>query len=134
MEKLKTERLIFIFDECHRSQSGETHKRITSFFHNIQFFSFTGTPIFAENASKNDLGKCTTIKYYEILQRKNKTGKHNLKIATIFSYVANEEDADANGFIPEEVSMVEEPRALYGIQQDKRERLDEFINDYNKIV
>ena len=60
MEKLKDERIVFIFDECHRSQFGETHNRIKSFFNNIQMFGFTGTPIFAENAVKNELGKRTT--------------------------------------------------------------------------
>jgi len=57
---LANERIVFIFDECHRSQFGEVHKRITNFFKNSQLFGFTGTPIFAENASKNDLGKRTT--------------------------------------------------------------------------
>ncbi|MBN2857639.1 MAG: type I restriction endonuclease subunit R, partial [Candidatus Delongbacteria bacterium] len=57
---LADERIVFIFDECHRSQFGETHKRITEFFKNSQLFGFTGTPIFAENASKNDMGKRTT--------------------------------------------------------------------------
>lgn len=60
MEKMKDERMVFIFDECHRSQFGDTHKRITEFFSNIQLFGFTGTPIFAENAHKNDHGKRTT--------------------------------------------------------------------------
>ena len=60
MEVLKEERLVFIFDECHRSQFGETHNRIKSFFKNIQMFGFTGTPIFADNAIKNELGKRTT--------------------------------------------------------------------------
>ncbi len=232
MEKLKDERLVFIFDECHRSQFGETHNRIKSFFNNIQFFGFTGTPIFAENAFKNDLGKRTTtelfgeslhkyvitdairdenvlkfsveyvgkykkkdsateidievedidtkelmesevrldkiadyiiahhnrkthnrnftgmfatssvktlIKYYDILQKKKEEGKHNLKIATIFSYVANEDDADANGYIPEEnLLMAAEPRAIYGNRQNgasqhSREKLDGFIVDYNEM-
>lgn len=226
MEQLKDERLVFIFDECHRSQFGETHNRIKSFFNNIQFFGFTGTPIFAENAFKNALGKRTTkelfgeslhkyvitdaikdenvlkfsveyvgkykkkdsvteidievedidtrelmespkrldkiadyilahhnrkthnreftgmfavsgvktlIKYYDILQKKKEEGKHNLKIASIFSYVANEEDADANGFIPDELSVAEEPKVLYGMHKHSREKLDEFIDDYNKM-
>ena len=51
MEALRDERIIFIFDECHRSQFGDTHKRITAFFRNHQIFGFTGTPIFAENAA-----------------------------------------------------------------------------------
>ena len=226
MEKLKGERIVFIFDECHRSQFGETHRRIKTFFNEPQMFGFTGTPIFAENAVKNELGKRTTkelfgdclhkyvitdaikdenvlkfsveyvgrykrkdtateidievedidtkelmesplrlekiadyilanhnrkthskeftamfcvssietlIKYYDIFQKKKDEGKHNLKIATIFSYAANENDADANGFIPEELSVVEEPRALYGLQAHSREKLDEYIEHYNRM-
>jgi type I restriction enzyme R subunit len=226
MEKLQNERIVFIFDECHRSQFGETHNRIKAFFNNIQLFGFTGTPIFADNAVKNELGKRTTtelfgeclhkyvitdaikdenvlkfsveyvgrykrketateidievedidtkelmespkrlekianyiianhnrkthnrdftamfcvssvetlIKYYDIFQRKKEEGKHNIRIATIFSYATNEDDADANGFLPEELSVVEEPRALYGLQAHSREKLDEFIGHYNQM-
>src|SRR5690606_16995287 len=215
MEKMQDERIVFIFDECHRSQFGETHNRIKAFFNNFQMFGFTGTPIFADNAVKNELGKRTTkelfgdclhkyvitdaikdenvlkfaveyvgkykkkesateidievedidrkelmespmrlekiadyiianhnrkthnkeftamfcvgstdmlVDYYDILQRKKDEGKHNLKIATIFSYVANEDDADANGYIPEEVSIVEEAAALYGMNGHKRDK------------
>ena len=60
MSALANERIVFIFDECHRSQFGDTHKRITEFFTKAQMFGFTGTPIFAENAARNDLGKRTT--------------------------------------------------------------------------
>lgn len=236
MEKLRDERIVFIFDECHRSQFGETHNRIKAFFNNIQLFGFTGTPIFAANAVKNELGKRTTtelfgeclhkyvitdaikdenvlkfsveyvgryyrrdamhcvsttklpateidievedidtrelmespkrlgkiadyiiahhnrkthnrtftamfcvssidtlIKYYDIFQRKKEAGEHNLKIATIFSYATNEDDADADGFIPEELSVVEEPRALYGLHVHSREKLDEYIGHYNEL-
>ncbi|MCP3894907.1 MAG: type I restriction endonuclease subunit R, partial [Bacteroides sp.] len=189
MTALQDKRMVFIFDECHRSQFGETHERIKAFFHQVQLFGFTGTPIFADNAAKNALGKRTTgdlfgkpalhkyvitdairdqnvlkfsieyirtvqmkdgIKdieveaidtaevmddpvrlenitdyiianhdrkthareftaifcvssvkaltaYYALLKRKKRAGEHNLKVATIFSYQANEEDADADG-------------------------------------
>ena len=40
-----------IFDECHRSQFGEMHAAITKAFKNYHLFGFTGTPIFAVNAS-----------------------------------------------------------------------------------
>ena len=60
MELMKDKRMVFIFDECHRSQFGETHKRITAFFNNIQLFGFTGTPIFADNAYRTDQGRRTT--------------------------------------------------------------------------
>lgn len=226
MEKLKDERIIFIFDECHRSQFGETHARIKSFFKNIQLFGFTGTPIFVENAVKNELGKRTTselfgdclhkyvitdaikdenvlkfsveyvgrykqkdsktnvdievedidikelmespqrldkitdyildnhnrktynreftsmfcvnsvetlIKYYELFQKKKEASQHNLRIATIFSYATNEDDKEANGFIPEELSVVEDAKVLYGLQVQSREKLDEFIGHYNQM-
>jgi len=60
LKSVREKKMVFIFDECHRSQFGETHERIVNFFTNHQLFGFTGTPIFAENASKNDLGKRTT--------------------------------------------------------------------------
>ena len=51
LKKLKDKRLVFIFDECHRSQFGENRKVIEDFFPNAQMFGFTGTPIFEENSS-----------------------------------------------------------------------------------
>ncbi|MBK8079423.1 MAG: type I restriction endonuclease subunit R [Saprospiraceae bacterium] len=244
MEKLQDERIVFIFDECHRSQFGETHNRIKAFFNNIQLFGFTGTPIFADNAVKNELGKRTTtelfgeclhkyvitdaikdenvlkfsveyvgrykrketateidieveaidtkelmespkrlekiadyiianhnrkthnrdftamfcvssvetlIKYYDIFQRIKEEGKHNLRIATIFSYATNEDDADANGLINDEFAdlnyelpVAAEPIPNYGKNairnsefiienRHSREKLDEFIRHYNAM-
>ncbi|MGC9365205.1 MAG: type I restriction endonuclease subunit R [Fidelibacterota bacterium] len=43
--------IVLIFDECHRSQFGEMHSAITKAFKNYHLFGFTGTPIFAVNAS-----------------------------------------------------------------------------------
>ncbi|MDR1921905.1 MAG: type I restriction endonuclease subunit R [Candidatus Adiutrix sp.] len=51
LEPLRHKRMVFIFDECHRSQFGENHKAIKEFFPNSQLFGFTGTPIFEQNAS-----------------------------------------------------------------------------------
>src|SRR5690606_21481303 len=51
LKVLADKRLVFIFDECHRSQFGENHKAIKEFFPNAQLFGFTGTPIFEDNAS-----------------------------------------------------------------------------------
>jgi type I restriction enzyme R subunit len=238
MDKLKDEKIVFIFDECHRSQFGATHARIKAFFKNIQLFGFTGTPIFVDNAVKNDLGKRTTtelfgeclhkyvitdaikdenvlkfsveyvgryrqkdesktsidievedidtrelmespvrldkiadyilaqhqrktynqeftamfcvssietlIKYYELFQSKKEAGKHNLRIATIFSYTANEEDKDATGLLYdepeiEEFDMAADQTTDYGargtsiINQHSREKLDEFIIHYNQM-
>jgi len=222
MDKLKDKRIVFIFDECHRSQFGETHNRIKDYFTLAQLFGFTGTPIFDLNSSKNELGKRTTkdlfeeclhkyvitdairdknvlkfsieyistfkkkeevvdfkvddidtaevmeaperlnaitdyiilnhnrkthnkkftaifcvsnvatlIKYYELFKSKKEEGLHDLKIATIFSYQANENDADVNGFIPDEdYLMAAEPIPLYETKHT-REKLDDFMMDYN---
>ena len=51
LEPLRNKRIVFIFDECHRSQFGENHRAITEFFPNAQLFGFTGTPIFEQNAT-----------------------------------------------------------------------------------
>lgn len=220
MEGLKDKRMVFIFDECHRSQFGDTHKRITDFFGNVQMFGFTGTPIFAENAAKNALGKRTTkdlfsdclhryvitdairdenvlkfsveyirtfkgkdgvedieveaidtaevmeaparlekivdyiianhdrkthsrqftaimcvsnvktlTAYYDLFKRKKETGEHELKIATIFSYQANEEDADADGMGTGD-DLPDDNRP---VNQHSREALDSYIRDYNAM-
>lgn len=226
MAKLKDERIVFIFDECHRSQFGETHKRITKFFSNAQMFGFTGTPILAENATKNELGKRTTkdlfhdclhkyvitdaikdenvlkfsveyvgrykqkesanivdievedidkqelmedetrlskitdyiiahhnrkthnktfsaifcvdsvntlIKYYDIFKVKKLRGEHDLNVATIFSYGANEESAEADGSIADDFELVEESRVPPKNMQHTREKLDSYIADYNEL-
>ncbi len=63
---LKDKRIAIIFDECHRSQFGENHKAIKSFFPKAQLFGFTGTPIFEENATYKQIdgtiGSYTTTK------------------------------------------------------------------------
>lgn len=218
IEKLKDEKIVFIFDECHRSQFGDTHKRIINFFTNHQLFGFTGTPIFVKNAiskksikqttanlfndclhryvitdairdenvlkfsieyynvfkSKEDINDinvegintqevfesdnyinlitnyiianhnrkthnrtftamfCVSsveilIKYYELFKAKKEAGEHNLNLATIFSYNANEEDKDADGNIAEEDVNDDQP-----INKHSRDKLDEYIADFNK--
>jgi type I restriction enzyme R subunit len=51
LEPLRDKRMVFIFDECHRSQFGDNHKAIKEFFPRAQLFGFTGTPIFEQNAT-----------------------------------------------------------------------------------
>ena len=63
IETIRHSRIVMIFDECHRSHFGESHKRIMKFFDNAQVFGFTGTPIFTENAvdghtTKEIFGNC----------------------------------------------------------------------------
>ena len=45
----KNEKVVFIIDECHRSQFGDMHKDIVRHFKKAQFFGFTGTPRFKVN-------------------------------------------------------------------------------------
>ena len=65
MDKLSDRKIVFIFDECHRSQFGDTHKKIKSYFTNTQMFGFTGTPIFAENAISKEGRKRTTAELFD---------------------------------------------------------------------
>ena len=55
LEPLRQRRVVFIFDECHRSQFGDNHQAIREFFPNAQAFGFTGTPIFEANASQQQI-------------------------------------------------------------------------------
>jgi type I restriction enzyme R subunit len=52
---LQDKRIVFIFDECHRSQFGDNHQAIKEFFPKAQLFGFTGTPIFTENSSRTQV-------------------------------------------------------------------------------
>ena len=233
MEKMKDKKMVFIFDECHRTQFGETHGRIKGFFNNHQMFGFTGTPIFEENsislngrkrttkelfdeclhryvitdAIKDDnvlkfsveyVGKyrqkeshneldievggidtqelldspirlqkiseyilghhdqkthnraftamfCvssvkTLIQYYDIFAALKAEGRHNLKIATVFSYAANEDIAEPDGQIDlDELDNVDfdrvaDPKAVYKKADTfSRDKLELYIQDYNKM-
>lgn len=231
VKHLQDKKFVFIFDECHRSQFGDTHQNIKQFFKNAQMFGFTGTPIFADNAqsgvgtnktTKDLFGEClhkyvivdaikdenvlrfaveyvgkyskknsqneldiatdadiqveaidtkalldspqrlekitdyilahhkqktkrpeftgmfcvssvqNLIKYYELFKQKQEGIANPLKVATIFSYAANEEDPNANGLvnglIPEENPMPEG-----AINPYSRDILDKFIADYNAM-
>jgi type I restriction enzyme R subunit len=64
LEPLRNKRMIFIFDECHRSQFGDNHKAIKEFFPNAQLFGFTGTPIFEKNATYTQIDG--EVKSYKI--------------------------------------------------------------------
>ncbi|WP_048190513.1 type I restriction endonuclease subunit R [Methanobacterium sp. SMA-27] len=50
IEQVKNKKIVLMFDECHRSQFGKMHDVITTFFSNLQYFGFTGTPIFSVNS------------------------------------------------------------------------------------
>ena len=53
LEKMRDEKVVFIIDECHRSQFGKMHADIARRFDNANYVGFTGTPIFKENKGSN---------------------------------------------------------------------------------
>ncbi|MEY8330633.1 type I restriction endonuclease subunit R [Lachnospiraceae bacterium 48-33] len=53
LAQYKDEKVIFIIDECHRSQFGKMHTAIKNYFTKAQYFGFTGTPLFPENKSQD---------------------------------------------------------------------------------
>lgn len=53
LEAYRNEKVIFIIDECHRSQFGKMHNDVKKFFEKAQYFGFTGTPRFVENKSQD---------------------------------------------------------------------------------
>ncbi|WP_179988436.1 MULTISPECIES: type I restriction endonuclease subunit R [unclassified Acinetobacter] len=70
IDYLKDKKVVFIFDECHRSQFGDTHQNIKKFFSNAQMFGFTGTPIFEKNSqSKAGLKLTTDYLFNECLHK-----------------------------------------------------------------
>lgn len=223
LQHLVDKKIVFIFDECHRSQFGETHKAIKTFFTNHQMIGFTGTPIFVENApSKGGVLQITeavfdqplhtyvitdaladgnvlpfiesfvgryqrtstaeeidieveainekevlesdaranlivdyiiekhagythnkrfnamfcvssvemAIKYYQLFKQKKDVGKHTLKVATIFSYTANEEDPDANDDYIQYDNLLDSDAP---VNKYTREHLDDCISEYNQM-
>lgn len=52
LKPIHDQKMVFIFDECHRSQFGESNKNIRKTFINSRMFGFTGTPIFDTNSKK----------------------------------------------------------------------------------
>ncbi|MCZ6802690.1 MAG: type I restriction endonuclease subunit R [Proteobacteria bacterium] len=71
LESLRNKRIVFIFDECHRSQFGDNHQAIKTFFPNAQLFGFTGTPIFEDNATYKQIdGTQATYKTTEAIFQK----------------------------------------------------------------
>lgn len=61
LNEYKNKKIIFIFDECHRSQAGEMRKLIQNYFSNALYYGFTGTPIFNEEDEKNENAKLTSL-------------------------------------------------------------------------
>ena len=104
IEAIRHSRIVMIFDECHRSHFGESHKRIMKFFDNAQVFGFTGTPIFKENAvdghtTKEIFGNC--LHQYLI---KDAIADENVLGFLVEYYHGNEEVEKGNANRMEEIA------------------------------
>ena len=106
MEAYKEKKVIFIIDECHRSQFGKMHTEIKKHFKNSQYFGFTGTPRFEENKSQDDrttadlFDKC--LHYYLI-----KDAIHDGNVLGFSVTYINTLDADLNKIAAEKVQAID---------------------------
>ena len=132
---LKDEKIVFIFDECHRSQFGATHKRITEFFTNTQLFGFTGTPIFAENSSTNEHGKRTTTDLFDTCLHKylivDAIEDRNVLPFKI-DYVGKYEDkTNSNTFVDMEVQGIDIAELMNS--DERMEKIKQYVIDRHGI-
>jgi type I restriction enzyme R subunit len=128
-EYLKDEKVVIIFDECHRSQFGQTHARIRSFFNKAQLFGFTGTPIFAEN----HVGKVTTKDVFEECLHKyiitNAISDNNVlgfSVEYVGRYKQKDPDVlDADIFADALVEGIDTKEVLES--QDRLEKISDYV-------
>ena len=69
IKDIKNEKIVFIFDECHRSQFWEMHRWIRRYFKNYLMFWFTWTPIFDENTNSSKLNITTKDLFWNCLHK-----------------------------------------------------------------
>ena len=115
----QNEKVIFIIDECHRSQFGDMHKSIVKFFNKALFFGFTGTPRFKENASQDkrttaDLfDKCVhSYLIKEAISDNNVLGFHVEYIKTFDGQYDEYDETMVEGIDTKEVYMSDERISL----------------------
>lgn len=126
---LKDEKVVIIFDECHRSQFGQTHARIKGFFNKAQLFGFTGTPIFAEN----HVGKVTTKDVFEECLHKyiitNAISDNNVlgfSVEYVGKYTQKDPDVlDADIFADALVEGINTKEVLES--QDRLEKITDYV-------
>ena len=112
INRYEGKKVVFILDECHRSQFGEMHRLIKRKFPKAQYFGFTGTPRFKENASQD--GRTTADIFEKMVHHyliKNAIADGNVLgfnvdyVRTISSTVDIENDEEVEAIDTEEVLM-----------------------------
>ena len=115
LEEYRKKRVIFIIDECHRTQFGDMHKAISSHFENAQYFGFTGTPRFPDNKSQD--GRVTTDIFEKCLHKYlikdairdgNVLGFSVEYISTFKSHINENDETKAEAINTDEVWMADE--------------------------
>lgn len=115
LDDFKDHKVIFIIDECHRSQFGEMHTLINKHFTNGQYIGFTGTPRFYENRSKDGrvtadiFGEC--LHHYLIkdaIRDGNVLGFSVDYIKTMKNQINENDNSKAHAIDTEEIFMSQE--------------------------
>lgn len=119
MDKYKNDKVIFIIDECHRSQFGEMHTAIQKHFVNAQYFGFTGTPRLVENRSQDGrttadiFDKCLhTYLIKDAINDKNVLGFSVEYIKTFDGDIDESDETKVNAIDKEEVFHADERVAM----------------------
>lgn len=119
-DKIKSLRVAFVVDECHRAVTPQTKRDIERFFNHSIWFGFTGTPIFEENKyeQKGDLAQTTEELYGPCLH--SYTIKEAIHDGAVLGF--NVENLGPKG-LPED-----EEDAYYHSEQHMRNVLDVILN------
>lgn len=134
MDSMKDKKIVFIFDECHRSQFGDTHRKITSYFTNYQLFGFTGTPIFVENAlSKSRQNQTTASLFGEQLHKYVITDAIKDQNVLNFSveYVGRYHEKETQNEVDIEVEAIDTEELMDS--QQRLEKIADYIIQHHPI-
>lgn len=124
--KIKSLKVAFVVDECHRAVTPQTKRELERFFKNSLWFGFTGTPIFEENKyeQKGDLPQTTKQLYGECLH--SYTIKEAIHDEAVLGFMVE-------NLGPKGLSQIEE-QSLYGTETHMRRVLDVVLNQsYSKF-
>lgn len=122
MEPYREKKVIFIIDECHRSQFGKMHNDIKKHFKDSQYFGYTGTPRFEENTTADLFDKCL---YHYLI----KDAIHDGNVLGFSMTYINTLTADLNEIAAEKVQAIDTAEVW---QDDRRiDLITNHIIDYH---
>lgn len=143
LDKINEKRLVIIVDEAHRSTFGEMLSQIKETFPRALFFGFTGTPVFEENARKNNAQTDVfgdELHRYSIadgIRDKNVLGFDPYKVLTFRDKDIRKEVALQEAKAKSEAEAISDPvkaRAFYSIMDASRVRMAGCLNLEGKWI